>query len=101
MVNLLRAFQHNMNAHLQIRAADGSVLLQSSEKYSSSEDDIVWSGVMEREGWTVEARMPHAEFYRSSGVILNYTLIVAGCTLLFAIAMAHFSRFGLRGPFKS
>lgn len=100
VVNLLRAFQHNMNAHLQIRAADGSVLLQSSEKYSSSEDDIVWSGVMEREGWTVEARMPHAEFYRSSGVILNYTLIVAGCTLFFAIAMAHFFSLRLTRPIQ-
>lgn len=100
VVDLLRAFQHNMNAHLQIRSGDGAVLLRSSEEYFGAEDDVVWSGVMEREGWTVEARVPHSEFYRSSGVILNYSLLVAGCTLVFVILIAHFFSLRLTRPIQ-
>ncbi|KWX84433.1 hypothetical protein AMQ83_29195 [Paenibacillus riograndensis] len=100
VVDLLRAFQHNMNARLQIRAADGTVLLQGSEENAGSADDVVWSGIMEREGWTVEARMPRGEFYRSSGVILKYTLLVGGSALICAVLMAHLFSLRLTRPIQ-
>jgi len=97
---LLQAFERNVKAHLQIRSVDGKILLQSSASYAASPEDIVWSGKIEPEGWIVEASIPRSEFYRSSGVILKYSLLVAVAALLFGVLMAGFFSFRLTRPIK-
>jgi two-component system sensor histidine kinase YesM len=100
ILKLVRDFEFDTKSHLQIRDQEGRILLQTANAYEFKDNDIVWSKHLDMENWVVEARIPFRTFYEASGVILQYSLLIAILALLLAIVMGGFFSFRFTRPIK-
>ncbi|MCU6708407.1 sensor histidine kinase [Paenibacillus sp. J5C_2022] len=87
----LKAFEQDMNASLTIRDGGGAIVYATDATEVSAmqrDDDVIWTERMEENDWTMEARVPYAQFYQSSTVIRLYTFISVGISVLLALLLA-------------
>lgn len=98
LLQMFRLFEHDTKAQLTITDADGVPVYESASAIAASDSDIVWHQTIPVNGWRIEARVPAASFYRSSGLIRSNTILVAAlsCLLAFTLAYLFSSRFTAR-----
>lgn len=88
MLALIHSFEQDTGAHLTIADRNGNAVYQTSSSFQARDSDIVWQKRLDTSGWTLEARMPFAEFNRSSTNILNNTLKSILISLVIALLLA-------------
>ncbi|GLX66895.1 cache domain-containing sensor histidine kinase [Paenibacillus glycanilyticus] len=89
LLHMFKLFEHDTKAHLQIKDPSGRIIYETAGTFASQSSDIVWNKSIAVNGWNIEARLPAASFYRSSGIIRSNTIIVAIASCLFAFGLAY------------
>jgi len=98
LLHMFRLFENDTKAHLRISDPKGRAIYETAASFASQSSDIIWNKTIDLNGWSIEARLPAASFYRSSGIIRSNTFIVAiaSCLLAFGLAYLFASRFTAR-----
>ncbi|WP_054023817.1 sensor histidine kinase [Bacillus sp. FJAT-28004] len=98
LLHMFQLFENDTKAHLKIDDPQGRIIYETATAFQSKESDILWTKTLDVNGWSIEARLPAASFYRSSDIIRSNTIIVAfgSCLLAFGLAYFFSSRFTAR-----
>ncbi|QHT62899.1 sensor histidine kinase [Paenibacillus lycopersici] len=98
LLHMFQLFERDTKAHLRINAPDGRVIYETAAAFSPHASDVTWTRTIGLNGWSIEARLPAASFYRSSSIIRSNTFIVAiaSCALAFGLAYLFAFRFTAR-----
>ncbi|MFB9330036.1 histidine kinase [Paenibacillus aurantiacus] len=98
LLHMFRLFEQDTKAHLRIRDPQSRVIYETPAAFTPQSSDIIWNQTIAVNGWNMEARLPAASFYRSSGIIRSNTILVAlvSCLLAFGLAYLFSNRFTAR-----
>lgn len=98
LLHMFQLFENDTKAHLKIDDPQGRIIYETAAAFQPKESDILWTKTLAVNGWSIEARLPAASFYRSSDIIRSNTVIVAfgSCLLAFGLAYLFSSRFTAR-----
>lgn len=98
LLRAFRLFERDTKAHLKITDPKGRAIYETQPGIPPGDRDIVWKKNLSANDWTIEARLPARDFFRSSGIIRSNTVLAAAasCLLAFGFAYLFSSRFTAR-----
>lgn len=88
LVRLFESFEQDTRSHLLVKNPDGSVIYESAASFMPQASDVVWQGVLDTNGWIIEARVPAARFQSSSQAIWHFTLILILLSIILSFLLA-------------
>lgn len=93
LTELFLAFEEDTRSFLEITGESGETIYRTARPFEGSDDDLVWTEVLDVNGWRLKARIAHAEYLRTAKAIRTYALLVSGAALLISLILAQlFSR---------
>lgn len=88
LFSYIKYLERDVHAFVTIRDDKKNILYSSAVNRNPNANDIVRRTSLDAYGWQVEVRVPEKLFYKSSTVILNYTLLGIFFSILLASLLA-------------
>ncbi|WP_286232232.1 sensor histidine kinase [Neobacillus mesonae] len=88
LFSYIKYLERDVHAFVTIRDDKKNILYSSAVNRNPNANDIVRRTSLDAYGWQVEVRVPEKLFYKSSTVIMNYTLLGIFFSILLASLLA-------------
>ncbi|MFD2446646.1 sensor histidine kinase [Bacillus sp. CGMCC 1.16607] len=89
LFKMIKVLEDDLNSRISIYNQSGEYLYRTISNDKDLDNDIVWTESTKTNNWTIQFRIPHGEFYKSTRVILKVVTIGMVIAVLLAMVLSY------------